>query len=170
MNDFVSIGKILNFHGIKGEVKVGYTQGNEKLLLSLKKMFLKLNSEIVVLNIEIIRFHKKFALIKFKELNSINDVEKYKGLNLYSVKAELKASLQSNEYLVSDLEGMKVYNQFDDYIGEVDAVGENKANGLLSIKDMNGKLYLIPFVNAIVPEIDVENRRILINQIEGLLD
>ena len=168
--DFISVGKILNFHGIKGDVKVGYTQGNEEILLSLKILYVKDGNDFLPLNISAVRFHKKVALIKFKEINSINDVEKVKGLNLYTLRSEFKEKLDKDEFLISDLEGAKVYNQFDDYVGIVEAVGENKANNLLSVKDNNGKSHLIPFVKAIVPEIDLENKKILINQIEGLLD
>ena len=171
MNDkFISIGKILNFHGIKGETKVGYTKGNEDFLASLKCVFIKQDSTFRKLNIESLRFHKQFALIKFKEINNVNQVEEIKGLNIYSQRELARNSLKDGEYLFSDLEGSKVYNQFDDFVGTVERIGETAASNILSIKLPSGKTALVPFVNELVPEVDIENKKILINQIEGLID
>ena len=71
MNDkFISVGKILNFHGIKGEAKIGYTKGNEAFIASLKSVNVNDGEKFITLHIESVRFHKQFALIKFKEINT----------------------------------------------------------------------------------------------------
>lgn len=170
MNNLLSVAKIVNFHGIKGEVKAGYTKGKEAQLLALKKMFILFNENKIEFNIESIRFHKNFAIIKFKELNSINDVERYKGLHLYVNEDFVKGSLDEDEYLISDLDGLKVYDSGNDYLGLVAAVGENNAGNLLSIKDKNGKFHMVPFVKELVPVVDLKNKKIIINKIEGLID
>ena len=167
---FISIGKILNFHGIKGEVKVGYTKGNEDFLASLQCVYIKIGSDFSKLNIENLRFHKQFALIKFKEINNVNQVEKIKGLNIFSQIDLARNSLKKDEYLFSDLEGSKVYNQFDDFVGIVERIGETAASNILAIKLPSGKTALVPFVNELVPDVDIKNKKILINQIEGLID
>ena len=167
---FISIGKILNFHGIKGEAKIGYTKGNEDFLLSLGSVFVKKNEEFIELHIESLRFHKQFALVKFKEFKTVNDVEEYKGKNIFSRYEKAQSALKEGEYLFSDLEGSKVYNQYDDYIGVVERIGETPGSSILAIRTQKGKLVLVPFVNELVPEVDVENKKILINQIEGLID
>ena len=69
MENLVSIGKILNFHGIKGEVKIGFTKGRENFIAGLKAVFVKFSGEVITLNVDTVRFHKQFALIKFKEIN-----------------------------------------------------------------------------------------------------
>ena len=74
MSKLVSVGKILNFHGIKGEVKVGFTSGKENFIASLKKVFVFKNNEKLSLDVVSVRFHKNFAIIKFKQVNSIDDV------------------------------------------------------------------------------------------------
>lgn len=170
MNNLLSVAKILGFHGIKGEVKAGYTKGKEAQLLALKKMFILLNEKKLELNIESIRFHKNIAVIKFKELTTINDVERYKGLHLYISEDFVKSSLDEDEYLVSDLDGLKVYDTDSNYVGVVSAVGENNAGNLLSIKDKGGKFHMVPFVKELVPVVDLPNKKIVINKIEGLID
>ena len=79
MSKLISIGKILNFHGIKGEVKMGFTAGNENLIKSLKQVFVFQNNVKISLDIASVRFHKSFAIVKFKQINSINEVIKNYG-------------------------------------------------------------------------------------------
>ncbi|MBQ9688311.1 16S rRNA processing protein RimM, partial [bacterium] len=75
----ISVGKILNFHGIQGEAKVGYSKSQENFLATLKKVLIKTDSGFETLDITSCRFNKNFALIKFKGINSINDLIPYKG-------------------------------------------------------------------------------------------
>jgi 16S rRNA processing protein RimM len=170
MNNLISIAKIINFHGIKGEVKVGYTKGREEQLKSLKKLFIKQKGDFMELNIQTLKFHKNFAIVKFKEINSINDTELYKGLNLYIPKDIVVDFLEEDEYLVSDLDGLEAYDVNNNLLGTICAVGENNATNIISIKDNNDKIHLIPFVKELVPQIDLKNKRVTINKIEGLIN
>lgn len=170
MDNLISIAKIINFHGIKGEVKVGFTKGHEAQLSSCKKLFVKLNDKVVELNITSVRFHKNFAIIKFKELNSINDTINYKGLELFVKKEVVNEFLEKDEYLVSDLKDLDAYDLDDNFLGKTFEVGENKATNVISIKDKNGKIHLVPFVKELVPVVDIKNKKIVINNIEGLID
>lgn len=170
MNNLLSIAKIVNFHGIKGDVKVGYTKGKESQLLSITEMLVSLPEGVKTLNVVNIRFHKGFAIIKFKEINSINDAELYKGLHLYISAQTVKNNLEKDEYLVSELDGLEVYDTQGNILGVVSAVGENSAGNLLSVKDKNGKFHLIPFVKELVPMVDIKKKKLVINNIEGLIN
>lgn len=170
MNNLISIAKIINFHGIKGEVKVAFTKGREKQLASTKKMFIKTDSSLIELNVENIRFHKTFAIIKFKELNSINDTQLHKGCSLLIDKELVEVFLEEDEYLVSDLEGLDAFDTSNNFLGKICEVGENKAANFISIKDSNNKVHLIPFVKELVPLVDIKNKKVVINNIEGLID
>ena len=170
MENLVSIGKILHFHGIKGEVKAGFTKGREDFISKLKTAFVKCSGEIVTLTVDTVRFHKQFALIKFREINSVNDAEKYKGLDIFAERAEIAENLDEDEYLISDLIGMSVYSSDDEKIGTVEEVGNNNAGEILKIKDGAGNFHLIPFVKDIVPVVDLKNGMIVINNIKGLIE
>lgn len=170
MENLVSIGKILNFHGIKGEVKTGFTKGRENFISKLKTAFVKYSGEVITLTVDTVRFHKQFALIKFKEINSVNDAEKYKGLDIFVNRAEIAENLDEDEYLISDLIGMSVYSSDDEKIGTVEEVGNNNAGEILKIKDGVGNFHLIPFVKDIVPIVDLKNGMIVINNIKGLIE
>jgi len=170
MSDLISIGKILNFHGIKGEVKIGFTKGKEALVQSLKKVYVKNGNDEMALTVSSVRFHKQFALIKFKEINSIDEVEAIKGLEIKIPKSVAEEQLQEDEFFVSDLVGMSVVNNDGEKIGYVKEVGSNGASEILEVIDANEKKHLIPFVKALVPVVDVKNCRVVINDIEGLIE
>lgn len=170
MDELISIGKILNFHGIKGEVKLGYTKGKETQIQNLKTVYILKDGKDEVLTVESVRFHKQHALVKFKEINSINEVEEIKGKEVRILKKVAEDFLTNDEFLVSDLIGMKVLNSDEELIGTVDEVGSNGASEILEIKDANGKKHLVPFVKQLVPFVDLKTKTIVINDIEGLIE
>ncbi len=167
--EYISIAKILNFHGIKGEAKLGFSKGGESRIENLKHAFIKQGDDFIELNVISVRFHKHYAIVKFKEFETVNDVEKYKGNDIFLSKEEVEAVLDNNEYLISDLIGMNVYDEDGACLGVINAVGENPANNILSVKDNNGKNHLVPFVKDLVPVVDLKGRKVVINNIEGLI-
>ena len=180
MEEIISIGKVLNFHGIKGEVKVGFSKGRENQIEKLKKVlicsgkvhgaeFNQSCNDYKELTVSNVRFHKHFAIIKFKEINTVNEVEEIKGSDIYLTKSEVEKNLDNDEYLIKDLIGMEVYDEDGCNIGTIDAVGENIANNIISVKDGNGKSHLVPFVKELVPVVDIKGKKIVVNNIEGLI-
>ena len=165
MNELISIGKIINFHGILGEAKVGYS--DPKRIENAKKVIVK----NIPLNIEKIRFHKNFAIVKFKEISDINELLNFKGENIYLAKEEVKNQLEEEEYLIDDLVGLKVFDNKDDFIGIIDSIAKSTGNDILSVKPENEKYgnILIPFVKELVPIVDIKGKKIVIKPIKGLL-
>ncbi len=165
MKDLISIGKILNFHGIMGEAKVGFSDAQR--LKNLKKVMVK-NIELTV---EKLRFHKNFAIIKFREISDINELLNFKGENIYLEKKEVQNTLDEEEYLIDDLVGLNVFDDKDDLIGTVDSIAKSTGNDILSIKPQDEKYgnILIPFVKELVPIVDIKGKKIIIKPIEGLL-
>ena len=147
---YVSIGKILNFQGIKGEVKLGYTKGQEDFISSLTSVLIKSENNYLPFNIEQIRFHKGFAIIKFKEFNSINEILQYKGCLVFVDKNTVRENLDENEFLIDELIGLKVYNTKEKEVGVVVGVTNNGASDLLSIRGKSQKISLVPFVLCMI--------------------
>ena len=153
---YLSVGKILNFRGLRGEAKVGFTKGKNEQISSLKEVWVK----GLKLNVETVRFHKQFALIKFKEINSIEELMEFKGENIYITREDMEKSLKEDEYLVSDLIGMNVFDDNDDLMGVVKTVGNNNGNDILCVvNEQMGKEILIPFAKELVPIVDLKKRR-----------
>ena len=169
VEEYLSVARILNFHGIKGEAKLGFSKGREKQIKALKKVFVSDGSGYIELNVTSVRFHKYFAIVKFKEFSTVNDVEEFKGRDIYLPVEEVENSLDSDEYLIRDLIGMTVYDEDGACIGTINAIGENLANDMLSVLDNNGKKHLVPFVKDLVPIVDIKGKKVVINNIEGLI-
>lgn len=170
MENLLSIGKILNFHGIRGEVKVGYTQGKEQQLEKLKTFFVEKNSKVITLTIENIRFHKQFAIIKFKEINSIDEVAEYKGCFLKAEKGNLENFLEEGEFYINDLVDLDVYDSEGNKLGKVSDVVAIGGQDLLTIEDHKNKAHLVPFVQELVPQVDIKEKKVVIRNIPGLIE
>ncbi len=167
-NNFVSIGKILNFHGVKGEAKLGYTKNREEFLSQIKKVYIKTDSEYKEFEIQSLKFTPKCAIVKFKGIDSLNDILNYKGSVVFVDESSAREFLDEDEFLIDELVGMNVYDG-DDRVGSVVGVSNNGASDLLSVKTNTKNICLVPFVKAIVTSVDMKTKRIQINNIEGLL-
>ena len=167
-NNFISIGKILNFHGVKGEAKFGYTKGKEDFLEQLSEVFVQVNGEYKPLIIEDLRFTPKCGLIKFEGINSLNEIMEYKGALVFVDESNARELLEEDEFLIDELVGLDVYDG-EIKVGAVVGVSNNGASDLLSVKTQSKKICLVPFVKAIVLSVDIKARKIQINNLEGLL-
>ena len=165
--DYISIGKITNFFGIKGEAKVGYS--NESQIKKAKKVVMLDDKSKEELEISSIRFHKNFAIVKFKDIDNINDLIQFKGQRIFVKKQEALQKLEKDEYLIQDLIGCEVFNEENEKIGEVVNISTNSSQDLLNIKNLLGQIDLVPFVNEFFPNVDIKNKKITIKPIEGLL-
>lgn len=171
MEKLLSIGKILNFQGLNGEVRVGYSDDKQDLLYSLKSLFLEHGSKIIPVTIESLRFHKNQAIVKFKEFSSINDVAELKGALLKIPKSYIDNVLEEDEFFIDDLVGLDAYLTDGSHAGKiVSIVKTHHGQDLLEIEDDNKVKHLVPFVKEIVPEVDVKGRKVIINNIQGLLE
>ena len=169
MSKFVSVGKILNFHGVQGEAKVGFSKNQQDFLLSLDKVFLQDGKDYVPINISRSKINKNFALIKFEGINSINDLLPYKGKLIFVDEETIRENLEEDEFLIDELVGLGVYDADGTDLGFVVGVSNNGATDLLSVKTKSKNVCLIPFVKAIVTDVDIKNKKITINNLEGLL-
>lgn len=169
-NEFISVGKILNFHGIQGEAKVGFSKNQQDFLKSLKVVFIKNDADYKKFEIASVRFNKTFALIKFKGINSINDLMPYKGCLLFVEQSTIRENLGEDEFLIDELTGLEVFDLKGEKIGVVVGVSNNGANDMLSVKSKTTKISLIPFVKALVPEVDIKGKKVVVNNIEGLIE
>ena len=109
MEDFFQVGVITSTHGIKGEVKVFPTTDDAKRFKRLKEVILDTGKERLELEIEGVKFFKQFVILKFKGIDNINDVEKYRKASLL-VTRKNAVKLDKDEYFVADLIGLKVLN------------------------------------------------------------
>ena len=162
--DYIKIGKIVNTHGIKGEVRI-LSKFPYKDKVFVKDMNIYIDKKYKEV-INSYRKHKNFDMITLVGYDNINDVLKYKGLNVYVNKDDIR--LDSNKYLDEDIIGSKViYKGIN--VGEIKDIERYDKIVLFNIKN-NDKEYLIPYNDNIIDKIDINNKRIYIKDIKGLFD
>lgn len=156
------IGIITNTFGLNGEVIVRKTTDFDRFVKD-KEIYLIDNDLKVNLKIKKVSNYKKSLRVKFYNIDSIVDIEKYKGMTLYTNETP---TLEEDEYHEKDIIGLKVYNQEEIYIGEVISVMDVPQGHILKVQT-DEKVALVPFNNHFI--IEVNKEFIVINEIEGLI-
>lgn len=169
MEDKLRVGVIASTHGIKGEVKVFPTTNDLNRFKSLKNVWMDTGKEELELEIEGVKFFKKFAILKFKGIDNINDIEKYKGRDLY-VSRENAQRLRRNEYYIVDLIGINVWEEDGRYLGVLKDVIETGANDVYAVDMEDGRELLIPAIKQCILEVDIEGKKMVVHLLEGLLE
>ena len=168
--DWLYVGKIANTHGLKGEVKIlAATDFPEERFKKGNTLFLDVDGTKQEMTITTYRPHKQFHLVTFKGFDNINLIEKYKGHKLY-VHAEHVHDLDEHEYYYHEIIGCEAVVD-GEVIGVVDDIFEtNGANDVWVIKRPGKSDALIPYIESVVQEIDVDAKRVVITPIPGMID
>ena len=169
MEDLLQVGIITSTHGVRGEVKVYPTTDDPRRFRRLKEVVLDTGKEKMNLEIEGVKFLKQFVILKFKGLDNINDIEKYRQKSLY-VTRKNAVRLQRDEYFIADLIGLKVQDEDGKELGTVKDVIETGANDVYEVEMADGKSLLLPAIKQCILNVDVENGTMQVHVLEGLLD
>lgn len=168
MEQLLQVGVISSTHGVRGEVKVFPTTDDVKRFKKLKQVILDTGREHLPLEVESVKFFKQFAILKFKGINNINDIEKYKGKSLL-VDRKNAVKLQKNEYFIADMIGLTVFTEDGAEFGELKDVLETGANDVYVIESLKHGEVLVPAIKQCILEVDIENRKMVIHLMEGLV-
>ncbi len=169
MSDMLQVGIISSTHGIKGEVKVFPTTDDVNRFKKLKEVILVTKKETKTLEIEGVKFFKKFAILKFKGIDSIESVMEYKGDGLY-VTRENAVKLKENEYFISDLIDLQVFLENGELLGILKEVMLTGANDVYVVEMKNKKEVLIPAIKQCILSVEIENKKMTVALLDGLLD
>lgn len=166
--DFLRVGVIANTHGIRGEVKVYPTTDDIKRFGDLKEVILDTGSNHMTLTVSGVKYFKNMVILKFKGIDNINDIEKYKGKDLL-VARENAVPLGENEYFIADLIDMEVYDEKEERLGVLKDVMQTGANDVYVIMLEDGRELLLPNIDECVLEVNTEENRMKVHVLEGLL-
>lgn len=167
MTDFFQVGAVTSTHGIRGEVKVYPTTDDVKRFRKLKEVIVRQkNGAEETLTVESARFFRNMVILKFKGIDDINDVEKYKGSELL-VTRENAVALGENEYFIADLIGLAVYEK-EELLGELTDVLSTGANDVYEVSTPFGEKILVPAIRDCVKSVDVNAGRMDVELLPGL--
>ena len=166
--EYISIGKIMNTHGLKGTLKVkSFTDFKKDRYKIGSILYISFKDEFIPVTVVGFKTVKDLDHLTFKDLNDINMVEKYRGSFLMFNKEDAH-ELSLDEYYYEELIGLDVYNN-DEFVGKCKDVREVPQGELLVVKRDSNKDALIPFRKEFVKEVDKDLKRINIIAMEGLL-
>lgn len=167
MEKFFQVGVISSTHGIRGEVKVFPTTDNAERFLDLKHVILDTGKEQIPLEIQNVKFFKNLVIVKFKGIDHINEIEKYKGKSLL-VTREDAVELEEDEYYIADLIDMEVVTDEGEK-GILKDVIETGANEVYVIDFERLGEVLVPAIHQCILDVDVENMQMKVHLLEGLV-
>lgn len=168
-NNLLEIGKIVNTHGLRGEIKVVAWMDYPEDFEELETVYLKTRKELIKLTVKNVKYQKNNLIVKFSEFNDINEVEQYKNCVLYADREELGELPEGTHYIV-DLIGLDVLNEDGEKLGVLKDVFNTGANDIYDVKREGKKNLLLPVIDDVVKEINVEGGYVKVHVLEGLDD
>jgi 16S rRNA processing protein RimM len=169
MPNYLDVGKIVNTHGIKGEVRVqSLTDHPEERYAEGSELVIELDSgNYQPVTVKSHRVHKSFDLLTFEEFTSINEVEKFKD-KMLQVDEALLPELDEGEYYISQLIGADVYNESEQFIGTLKEIMLLPANDVWVVKRANKEDLLLPHIDSVILDVDIDKQKITVHVLEGL--
>lgn len=167
-NSLLIVGKVIGPHGLGGLLRICSYSGSEDSFLDARTVFLEsVSGEITEYAVISVRPHKNAFLMRLEGLRSRDEGEKYKGAGILISKEAITSG--EDEYFWHELLGLKVYLDTGKYLGVVSQIIPTKANDIYVIKE-GDKETCVPAVYEVVKEIDIENEKMIISAMGGLLN
>ena len=167
MEDLLKVGVITTTHGVRGEVKVFPTTDPERFL-DLEYVILDAGREMKKLEIRNVKFFKNLVILKFDGIDNINDIEMYKGRDLWVPREEAQ-DLDEDEYYIGDLIGMEVVLEDNTHFGTLKDVMETGANDVYVVELPDHQEVLLPAIKECILDVDLEENVMTVHLMKGLL-
>lgn len=164
--DLLEVGKIINTHGLRGEVKVIPWTDTPDVFEDLETLYLKNND---VLTISSVKYQKNNLIVKFKELGDINEAEKLKNQVLYVERSAL-GELPEGVYYIADLIGLSVRKETGEEVGKIKDVLQTGANDIYVVAREGAKDLLVPVIPNVVLSVDIDGGEVTVSLPDGLED
>ncbi|GAA2915903.1 ribosome maturation factor RimM [Enterococcus pseudoavium] len=171
MTNYYKVGKIVNTHGIRGEVRVISTTdfAEERYQVGEQLFLFRDNQEMLPLTITSYRRHKNFDLLSFEGYPNINDVEAFRD-GILKISEKQLGDLAEHEYYYHEIIGLTVVDEQKQEIGKITEILSPGANDVWVVKRKGQKDALIPYIESVVKDIDLTEGIVQVEIPEGLLD
>jgi len=192
MEQYLEIGQIVGTHGVRGFIKVKPLTDDITRFSKLKAIYITIQKELVEFSIEKVQYkrskpseipqslllrerqcgssrnNKNMVLLKLKGIDTIEKAEEYRNFYI-KINRKNSVKLPEDSYFIVDLLGCDVYDEGSNILGKVDDVYSTGSNDIYVVKDSLGKLILLPAIKDVIKNVDIQNRRIIVKLIEGLV-
>ena len=164
----LEIGQIVNTFGIKGMVKVKPFTDDIRRFDELKTVYVEKNGKQTEYEVEEVKYHKDMVLIKFKGIDKVEQAEMLRNSYL-TVSRNSVEKLEEGRYYIVDLLGLEVYTDEQVLLGTLEDIFNTGSNDIYVVKDKQGKQILLPAIQDVVKQIDIENKKIIVHLLPGLI-
>ena len=168
MQEYFEIGQIVNTFGIKGELKVVPFTDDIERFEELKSIYIVKNKQLIEYEIEQIKYHKNMIILKLKNVEDMNTAEKLKGCYI-QIHRKNARKLPEGTYFIADIIGSQVITDEGKILGIVDDIYNTGAKDIFVVKDEMGKQILLPYIEEVILNIDVEKQIVTVHLLEGLV-
>lgn len=165
--DRLEVGKIVNTHGLKGEVKIVTWTDSPDVFEDIEYVYAKRKGGEVKLTLKGIKYQKNNIIARFSEIDNIDEAEKYKNCIL-TADREMLGELPEGVYYIADLIGCAVFEEDGNALGKLTDVFNTGANDIYAVSAPEKKDLLIPVTKETVLSVDIENKKIIVRLPEGL--
>ena len=168
MTKYLEIGQIVNTFGIKGMVKVKPFTDNIERFNNLEKIYIKNKSGQTEYKIQEIKYHKNMVLIKFEGIENPEQADLLRNSYLI-VDRETEEPLEPGRYYIVDMIGLDVFTDDNEYLGKLEDIYNTGSNDIYVVKDELGKQVLLPAIEDVIKNIDMDNKKVIVHLIPGLV-
>lgn len=168
MEDMLQVGVITQTHGVHGEVKVFPTTDDAERFKELKQVILDTGKGTLSLEIQAVKFFKQYVILKFKGIDNINDIERYKRCPLLVTRDEA-VKLEEDEYFIADMIGLTVATEDGDVLGTLKDVIRTGANDVYVIQSERYGEVLLPAIKDCILDVDIQGGRMKVHLLDGLV-
>jgi 16S rRNA processing protein RimM len=170
MQKYLEVGQIVGTHGVRGTLKVKPLTDDIKRFDNLKTVYITKGKELVEITIEEVKYSNNTVLLKLKGIDVLEDAKTYRGIYL-KIERKDSVKLPKDSYFIVDLIGLLVYEEETEKpLGKVEDIYNTGSNDIYVVKDEEtGKQILLPAIKKVIKKIDIDNQKIVVNLIEGLI-
>jgi len=167
--EHLTVGKIICPWGVRGQIKVEPLTDDPKRFKNLPEILIEFTDSTVNYRIESVIFLKDYyPVLKLEGINSRQEAETLRGYYI-RIQRKYAVRLPKGRYFISDIIGLCVFDEFETYIGTVKDVLQTGANDVYVVKTQGKNEVLIPAIREVVKKIDLENDKMIIRPLEGML-
>ncbi len=168
MTKYLEIGQIVNTFGIKGMVKVKPFTDNIERFSNLEKIYIKNKSGQTEYKIQEVKYHKNMVLIKFEGIENPEQADLLRNSYLI-VDRETEEPLEPGRYYIVDMIGLDVFIDDNEYLGKLEDIYNTGSNDIYVVKNELGKQVLLPAIEDVIKNIDMDNKKVIVHLIPGLV-
>ncbi len=168
MEEYLEIGQIVNTFGIKGQVKVVPFTDDITQFDTLKQIYIEKRKNLELFEIEKSNYHKNMIILKLKGIDTPEQAESLRNCYIKINRKDAR-KLPEGTYFIVDLIGLDVYTDEEKLLGTLEDIYNAGSSDIYVVRTSEGKQILLPAIKDVIKKVDIENKKVIVHIIEGLI-